>query len=254
MKFQIEEELQTRIITAVMLGIAILIAVFSDSYFIIWVLLGAGFMLAIHESLSLYSIKNNAIYAIALILWVLAPALDSPIHIFLAAILLFGSIVPFQPQIDKKLILPLIYPTLPFLALLELYTSFGKEALLWLIVTVAIVDIASYFGGKNLGKTPLCAMSPKKTIEGASIGIAMGTIFGAFISLLCVDFLYGLFVSLIISAVSVCGDLYESYLKREADVKDSGSIFPGHGGILDRIDGYLFSAIALLIALSLING
>jgi phosphatidate cytidylyltransferase len=61
-----------------------------------------------------------------------------------------------------------------------------------------------------------------------------------------------LFVSLVVSVGSVFGDLFESYLKREADVKDSGDILPGHGGILDRTDGYLFGGILMYILLKLL--
>ena len=60
-----------------------------------------------------------------------------------------------------------------------------------------------------------------------------------------------LFIALIVATASVFGDLFESYLKWEADVKDSGSILPGHGGILDRTDGYLFGGVIMLILLRL---
>jgi phosphatidate cytidylyltransferase len=70
-------------------------------------------------------------------------------------------------------------------------------------------------------------------------------------SLESVGFWSGLFISLVVAVASVFGDLFESYLKREADVKDSGDILPGHGGILDRTDGYLFGGIVMLVLLRL---
>ena len=65
-------------------------------------------------------------------------------------------------------------------------------------------------------------------------------------------FVNSLIISGVVSLSSVFGDLFESYLKREADVKDSGTILPGHGGVLDRTDGYLFGAIVMLVLLRVV--
>lgn len=249
MQMRVDNELQTRIITGSLLIGAVLLAIFSDSKFVIWLFLGAGFMFALHEALNLYGIKNNSIYFIALVVWLIAGFYRSPIELFFLILLIFGSIIPFKRDFDKRLLLPLIYPLVSFLFIFELYLYYGKEALFWLFVVVASVDIGSYFGGKAIGKTLLCEVSPSKTIEGAAIGIACGTLFGSFVSLMLVDFLFGLFASIVVAIFSVFGDLYESLLKREANLKDSGSLFPGHGGVLDRIDGYLFASIALFLIL-----
>jgi phosphatidate cytidylyltransferase len=77
-------------------------------------------------------------------------------------------------------------------------------------------------------------------------------IMGIFTSINEVGILGAIIVSAIVSLSSVFGDLYESYLKREAGVKDSGNILPGHGGVLDRVDGYLFGAIVMLVLLRII--
>ena len=69
------------------------------------------------------------------------------------------------------------------------------------------------------------------------------------LTLSSVSFFTAVLISLIVSVASVFGDLFESYLKREANVKDSGDILPGHGGILDRTDGYLFGGIVMLVLL-----
>jgi len=109
-------------------------------------------------------------------------------------------------------------------------------------------DIGSYFVGKSFGKTSLSAISPSKTIEGLIGGIFCSillAIFFAFLlnweSPLLVGMLYGILISL----MALVGDLIESMMKRDAKIKDSGTFLPGHGGILDRIDSYIFTPSVL---------
>jgi phosphatidate cytidylyltransferase len=106
-------------------------------------------------------------------------------------------------------------------------------------------DIGAYFFGKFFGRTRLSPISPKKTVEGAVFGILGSTAIGA----TWAWYLHwgnGLFVGgllgLIIGLASLMGDLIESMMKRDAGVKDSGQLIPGHGGILDRGDSYVFTA------------
>jgi len=116
-------------------------------------------------------------------------------------------------------------------------------ALLW---TVWLGDSAAYFVGKAIGKHKLAPrLSPKKTIEG-SIGGILGTLAGIVFVREVFD-LPGTWGWMILFAVAAAvieqaGDLFESLLKRAAGVKDSGNLIPGHGGILDRVDGILFAA------------
>jgi phosphatidate cytidylyltransferase len=121
--------------------------------------------------------------------------------------------------------------------------------MLWLLITVAIADTGAYFTGKAIGKTKFSDTSPNKTLEGVFGGIIIATILGTYMGLYIAPFWTALVVTLLTATASVFGDLFESYLKREAGVKDSGDILPGHGGILDRIDGYLFGAPMMVIAL-----
>jgi len=86
-------------------------------------------------------------------------------------------------------------------------------------------------------------------MEGVIGGIVISTISGTFAGMEIVDVKIALFVSFVVAVSSIFGDLYESSLKRKAGVKDSGNILPGHGGMLDRIDGYLFGSIVMLIFL-----
>ena len=109
-------------------------------------------------------------------------------------------------------------------------------------------DIGSYFIGKSFGKTSLSPISPSKTIEGLIGGISCSillAIFFAFILKWENPFLVGILYGILISLMALVGDLIESMMKRDAKIKDSGTFLPGHGGILDRIDSYIFTPSVL---------
>ncbi|AFZ58093.1 phosphatidate cytidylyltransferase [Anabaena cylindrica FACHB-243] len=106
-------------------------------------------------------------------------------------------------------------------------------------------DIGAYVIGKFFGKTRLSDISPKKTVEGAVFGITGSVIValvGAYFLNLPHCLITGSALGLLIGIASLLGDLTESMLKRDAGVKDSGQLIPGHGGILDRTDSYIFTA------------
>ncbi len=106
-----------------------------------------------------------------------------------------------------------------------------------------IVDTAAYGFGRAMGKMPLApAVSPKKTWEGAIAGFIAGIVAGALASLVgLVGLNAGIAIGAFVGSVVQLGDLGESLLKREADVKDSSSLIPGHGGVLDRFDSLLLN-------------
>ncbi len=115
---------------------------------------------------------------------------------------------------------------------------------LYLIFLVAIADSGAYFSGKAFGKHKLAPqLSPGKTREGALgglLGVALWSLLGAwYFGLSAADSFYFIVLSLASGVMSISGDLFESLIKREAGMKDSGTILPGHGGILDRVDGLL---------------
>ncbi len=106
-------------------------------------------------------------------------------------------------------------------------------------------DIGAYFMGKSFGKTKLSQISPKKTVEGAIFGFLGSSIvaeLGAWYFHWESWALTGLLLGLLIGVTSLLGDLIESVMKRDAGMKDSGELIPGHGGILDRTDSYVFTA------------
>lgn len=121
----------------------------------------------------------------------------------------------------------------------------GLNCILLAIGCVCAADIAAYIFGKQIGRTPLSDISPKKTVEGAVGGVGASGLTGG-LSSLVLQWPFapwtGTLLGLAIGVISLLGDLTESIMKRDAGVKDSGAIIPGHGGILDRMDGYIFTA------------
>lgn len=126
---------------------------------------------------------------------------------------------------------------------------------LFMIIVVAITDSMAYFVGRKFGRRKLAPIiSPKKTIEGAIGGTAGGVIAGTVFGILTgvhstIIILIGL--SLIASLAGQMGDLVASSIKREYQIKDFGKIFPGHGGVLDRLDSHLFASLALYLVINL---
>ncbi|MBY0386270.1 phosphatidate cytidylyltransferase [bacterium] len=165
-------------------------------------------------------------------------------------ICLFRQMDP--PQLLAKLqwpLLGLIYVALfPALAIQVLY-DVGWQPLMFLLVTVFFGDIFAFFSGLYWGQRKIFPqISPKKTIAG-SVGGLVGSLLCGGVFLLCFsqlrDGLLMVFICLAIGAFAQLGDFFESLLKRISGKKDSGHIMPGHGGILDRLDGVYFGAPVL---------
>ncbi len=120
----------------------------------------------------------------------------------------------------------------------------GLGFLVLMFFAILATDIGAYYCGSKFGKRPLCpVVSPKKTVEGAIGGgifaIITAMIIGYFIQL---EWYFSLVAGCLITVFAQLGDLSESLIKRDAGVKDSGNSLPGHGGFLDRVDSYMFSA------------
>lgn len=244
--------LSTRVKTGIILIIAMLIIGYIDSYFLFWLVFGIMLIIAVKEAKDLYKLEDKSIYIYILLLWVAVYFYPMPVDLIFIVAMGYASQLAYKRKLDRKMILPLLYPTASFVFLISLYSEFGVMVLFWLLVIVAATDIGAYFTGKTFGKTPFSETSPNKTLEGVIGGMTLAIILGTLTSINEVGILGAIIVSAIVSLSSVFGDLYESYLKREAGVKDSGNILPGHGGVLDRVDGYLFGAIVMLVLLRII--
>jgi phosphatidate cytidylyltransferase len=144
-----------------------------------------------------------------------------------------------------------------WLGLLLLQPVVAHSGLIWLVIAViATADIGAYFSGVRFGRRKLAVhVSPGKTWEGfwggALANGLLATIIAAFLGLQFAQFIGFVFVMVLVAAISVLGDLFESMIKRERGIKDSSQLLPGHGGVMDRIDGWtaavpLFSLFYML--------
>lgn len=137
--------------------------------------------------------------------------------------------------------LPLI---LSHLFLLRLEPS-GRQWIFLTLMAVMMCDSFAYFAGSKLGKRKLYpAVSPNKSVEGAFaglIGSVVAVLIAKFLFLPAIGFFAAVVVGLLLGLLGQVGDLFESLLKRACGVKDSGTLIPGHGGMLDRLDSLLFT-------------
>ncbi len=139
------------------------------------------------------------------------------------------------------------------------------DGIYWLavsLVSVMVADSAAYFIGRRWGKTRLSPrLSPKKSWEGYWGGVLFGSLFGA-LSAWAVAYwvpgstgfslVNGLILGLFLSVLTTLGDLTESMIKRQSGIKDSGKLLPGHGGVFDRIDSWLWTGVLAFYIISLL--
>jgi phosphatidate cytidylyltransferase len=220
-----------RVLTGLaLLGVAVLTAV-MDSLFLTWAILGIAYICAFHEAMKLFAEKDNKLYVYAVLVWIAAAFYPYPEGLIFVVLVVSVSFMAHKKEVNYRALAPFFYPSISMLFLFTLYKDFGMSNLVWLVVVVASTT------------------SPNKTWEGVVGGIVVATVAGTFVGLMHYSLVIAIVTSLLVSTASVWGDLFESYLKREAGVKDSGTIFPGHGGFLDRLDGYLFGVVIMVFIL-----
>jgi len=180
-----------------------------------------------------------------LVLIMLIIALTGALHVIYH---LFSKNIQYPRNVFQKEDLSIRYIVLSFVFLLLipfLNGVYEPYALLYLLLLIWSNDSFAYLVGKNFGKRKLFeSVSPKKTIEGFIGGVVFTVITGIVISYYSELFsiTHWIILSLIASVLGTIGDLIESKFKRQANIKDSGTIMPGHGGLLDRLDSLLFVA------------
>jgi phosphatidate cytidylyltransferase len=205
--------------------------------------------LAAHEYLEIVETPMRAIVLAVALCWVssdlMMPA--SQLLLMMALLWVTAEVLIANHSIAQATsgVFAAVYVGMPLGMLVAIQTLQGSSATLLLIGTIVVSDSAQYYVGRLLGRRPLApSISPKKTIEGAIGGFICAT---AFMMLAGGRLLppvgYGplLVLGLLVVGLGICGDLFESRLKRTAGVKDSSSLIPGHGGVLDRIDALLFA-------------
>jgi len=265
--------LMHRILTAVPLAaVVVWIILYQSSdvvlYLLLFIAILAGFEWA--RLGGVYSVPGRLFYSLVLaaIAWILVYqpfqytrwiVMGGALWWFVISFYLF-TVKPIQKDgtlsVTKLAAGMLVVPV----AVLSMYfihsREFGAYWLLYGLALVWVADIGAYFSGKKFGKTKLAArISPGKTIEGL-----YGALAATFLYTLIASYFFDLHsgqtafllvLSVLLTLISISGDLYESLLKRERGLKDSGNILPGHGGILDRIDGVLAAMPLFLIGLNL---
>ena len=249
--------MKTRLKTAGVMILALLVLVWLDIYILNFAIFAVALGIAVMESLKLYGIKENDLAILSVILFAVFALLGGgsfayTYQFIIAIILISSSVLVFKNHESLKPLLPLIYPTAPIFVMFSVYDVLGMSYLVYMLILVAVADSGAYFVGKLLGSHSFTPTSPNKTIEGTIGGIILATFIGGLYYGIFMDgsLKNPLFATIFIIIASIFGDLFESYLKRKAGVKDSGNLFPGHGGMLDRIDSYLFASIALSLVSS----
>jgi phosphatidate cytidylyltransferase len=193
------------------------------------------------------------VFTVAVVVSLLAFGLDYPSGALAIAVVAVVAAAVVGPRPWRPL--GVFYALVLGLSLLVLRDSadYGVVAIVVVVGVVAATDIGAFVAGRAIGGPKLWpAVSPKKTwagaIGGLTAGIAAGVVAAALLGLeIGVGFVL---VVILLSITSQCGDLFESHVKRRFGAKDSGRLVPGHGGMMDRVDGLVFaSAVAVLIGI-----
>ena len=259
------DSMKSRLITAAV-GIPLVVLVFLLGEFFHWimyVLISFLSVIMVHELLSAKKLHSNLKILIPSGLYAVFQPILVAFNIGLLPLYIYLLVMFFIMILDNRRLtyadisfasLGTAIVTLGLSAILILPHAFGSYFTFFFVFAIGVPwfsDSGAFFAGVFLGRHKLCPrVSPNKTVEGFVGGIFAGTISSLIIAFVFslifseLYFNYGLvlLVGLSVSVVSVLGDLSFSLVKRSCNIKDYGSIFPGHGGFLDRFDSVIFSA------------
>lgn len=248
-------ELVTRIVTAAALIALALVAILLGGI-VFWAIVVALGMLMMTEWADLVGArpqpKRLALYALVVPLAIMAPLLGAGPGFL--ALGLIGAAFFFVGATTRSAWLAggVIYIAVPVLALLLIrqQKDIGLLYTIWTLALVWMCDIGAYFAGRLIGGPKLApVVSPNKTWAGLFGGMLAASLFAVALHYGCGLGKAAVLTTPLLAVLAQCGDLFESWLKRRAGMKDSGTLFPGHGGALDRLDGLVpvAPAAALLV-------
>lgn len=254
-------ELGKRVVSAIVLGIAAIGSAWIGGivFLLVWLAAAAavwwewtGIIKAVPRPLL------AGVGGVALVCMALALALDAPAIAFVCAVIGAGVAMAAVQERRVWAGAGVVYAALALIppVMLRDDAGFGLIAILWLFAVVWAQDTGAYFAGRLFGGPKLApAISPSKTWSGVAGGMIAGIAAGVLTLLLAKVAFHPMHVVAAVSVIAsaMLGDLLESWIKRRFGVKDAGALIPGHGGAMDRLDGFLIAA-AVALAIGLARG
>ncbi|WP_262691596.1 phosphatidate cytidylyltransferase [Kordiimonas aestuarii] len=257
MPLGLSDNLFQRIVSALLLLPPVLWAIYAGGYWFSG-LLAVGGALMMLEWCQLTSVRHKAgqgtaVLMILALVWVLeANALPSAALLLTALLVtaVVGTLLAHASLVTGWWLAGVAYVGFP-IAALWLVRDFNALLVLWIFLVVWATDVGGYFAGKGIGGPKLAPrISPKKTwaglLGGMALSVAISVAMQAVVPFASSALVLAGFAALLAIWAQV-GDLLESGIKRHFGVKDSGGLIPGHGGLLDRVDGLVFVAPAVVI-------
>ncbi len=263
------KELLTRALSGFLYVSILLISIFINEYTFIAVFLVFG-IISVYEFQKLIHLNNKRLYFIFVIILVVLNVFQEHIYLIIPVLaltvitelFLVKDLVTIRiiPMFEKRKYGTSIFYLITALVFLTLIPKYSGEYQPQIIAGAFLItwvnDTFAYLVGKNFGKHKLLErISPKKTIEGFIGGFIFSIIAGYLIAFFSntLSITIWLIISIIMSIFGTLGDLIQSKFKRQAGVKDSGTIMPGHGGIYDRLDSVIFASPFLYAFLQILR-